>query len=599
MAIVRLRHTSYTTEVWGSGSIYRADWFASSHDPEEAVSIYSCSALYQPSSGGSQLSIRLKGFSDNFNADGKTITNVTVVFKGCSNSLTTGTGKHKGSVSILNDNTGTFKTLSEIPEESDVAAYMNSTTNFTRAAVPEEYWDLVLTSSNWKLCLEEAQSANGAAYCYYSAAVIEVEYEETKDFRIGANKLSEAHLGDSWISKIYKGTQLLFEKAAPLIPRAYKQLDYIQGTGQQYIDTGIKMNSSVNIEIDAEIRQFAWHRGDTGSNIAGIFGNINCGDSGGNRCGFRWYTERNFYFYYSNTGWPTTYPTDDQFYARNLYRNDHHQLYINNSFFMSGTDGDWSGATNNALIFSQGENAKAGMKLYRAKLWDNDVLVRDMYPVKRKSDNAVGLYDVVSKTFFGNAGTGVFYEPIPDEYQAVEYIASNGNGHNTGQHIDTGYIPSDGDVFRANLTVMPLSTPNAEREYLAKYGGGGTNIQIGQLSSSTWNQKNDDTQFRYTQSKPSSANGKKMYVDGQITISGTSSLSVYLFAQNESQGNTNSVWDSSIRLYACTLSVNELPIRNYVPCYRKSDGVIGLYDTINKEFKINEGTGSFTKGPDI
>ena len=70
---------------------------------------------------------------------------------------------------------------------------------------------------------------------------------------------------------------------------------------------------------------------------------------------------------------------------------------------------------------------------------------------------------------------------------------------------------------------------------------------------------------------------------------------MYLFAQNEG----SSYYDTSIRLYAFTLGVNEQVIRNYVPCYRKSDGVIGLYDTINKQFKINEGTGSFTKGPDV
>ena len=246
-----------------------------------------------------------------------------------------------------------------------------------------------------------------------------------------------------------------------------------------------------------------------------------------------------------------------------------------------------------------GENPKAGMKLYGAKLYDNGTLVRDFVPARRNRDQAVGLYDNVSKTFFTNAGTGVFYESIPDEYQEVEYIQSSGNGHNTGQHIDTGYFPTDGDVFRVNMTVMPLSVPNTEREYLAKYGNGGTNIQIGHLSSGSWNMGNTDTQFRYTQSSPSNAVNNKTYIDGEITISGTSSISLYLFAQNESPGNTNSVWDSSIRLYACTIAVNGEVIRNYVPCYRKSDGVIGLYDTINKQFKINEGTGSFTKGSDV
>ena len=40
-------------------------------------------------------------------------------------------------------------------------------------------------------------------------------------------------------------------------------------------------------------------------------------------------------------------------------------------------------------------------------------------------------------------------------------------------------------------------------------------------------------------------------------------------------------------------------IQNLIPCYRKSDNVIGLYDTINDKFYINQGTGTFGKGADI
>lgn len=38
---------------------------------------------------------------------------------------------------------------------------------------------------------------------------------------------------------------------------------------------------------------------------------------------------------------------------------------------------------------------------------------------------------------------------------------------------------------------------------------------------------------------------------------------------------------------------------NFVPCYRKSDGVIGLYNTGNNVFYTNVGTGTFTKGADV
>lgn len=40
-------------------------------------------------------------------------------------------------------------------------------------------------------------------------------------------------------------------------------------------------------------------------------------------------------------------------------------------------------------------------------------------------------------------------------------------------------------------------------------------------------------------------------------------------------------------------------IANYVSCYRKADGEIGLYDIVNNRFYTNSGTGTFEKGPDV
>lgn len=39
-------------------------------------------------------------------------------------------------------------------------------------------------------------------------------------------------------------------------------------------------------------------------------------------------------------------------------------------------------------------------------------------------------------------------------------------------------------------------------------------------------------------------------------------------------------------------------VRDFVPCYRKADGVIGFYDMVSGEFFTNSGSGSFTKGAD-
>ena len=38
---------------------------------------------------------------------------------------------------------------------------------------------------------------------------------------------------------------------------------------------------------------------------------------------------------------------------------------------------------------------------------------------------------------------------------------------------------------------------------------------------------------------------------------------------------------------------------DFVPCYRKSDSVAGVYDTINKVFYTNNGSGTFAVGADV
>lgn len=46
--------------------------------------------------------------------------------------------------------------------------------------------------------------------------------------------------------------------------------------------------------------------------------------------------------------------------------------------------------------------------LYYFKIYDNDVLVRDFIPAKRKSDGTLGLYDLVTDVFYTNDGFGMF-----------------------------------------------------------------------------------------------------------------------------------------------------------------------------------------------
>lgn len=71
---------------------------------------------------------------------------------------------------------------------------------------------------------------------------------------------------------------------------------------------------------------------------------------------------------------------------------------------------------------------------------------------------------------------------------------------------------------------------------------------------------------------------------------------VAIFGYNSaSSGNVSS--KREYKLYSARCSKRHEVVRDYIPCYRKSDGVIGLYERCTKQFLTGEG--AFTKGADI
>lgn len=52
------------------------------------------------------------------------------------------------------------------------------------------------------------------------------------------------------------------------------------------------------------------------------------------------------------------------------------------------------------------------------------------------------------------------------------------------------------------------------------------------------------------------------------------------------------------KLYSARCSRGYLVVREYIPCYRKSDGVVGVYERFTRQFLTSE-AGAFTKGADV
>jgi hypothetical protein len=56
---------------------------------------------------------------------------------------------------------------------------------------------------------------------------------------------------------------------------------------------------------------------------------------------------------------------------------------------------------------------------------------------------------------------------------------------------------------------------------------------------------------------------------------------------------------STYKLHYLKIRDNWTLVRNFIPCYRKSDWVIWLYDLANNQFYTNSWTGTFSKGNDV
>ena len=74
------------------------------------------------------------------------------------------------------------------------------------------------------------------------------------------------------------------------------------------------------------------------------------------------------------------------------------------------------------------------------------------------------------------------------------------------------------------------------------------------------------------------------------------SLNATLFGRNI---NNVGVQGCEARIYYCQIYNNNNILRDYAPCYRKSDNKPGMYDLVNNVFYTNSGTGQFLIGNEI
>ena len=196
-----------------------------------------------------------------------------------------------------------------------------------------------------------------------------------------------------------------------------------------------------------------------------------------------------------------------------------------------------------------------------------------------------------------------FISQLPTEYQEVEYIQSSGT-----QYIDTGVVATSGfeidikiniDTVTGSwapiLSAHELSAPY-KRNFIAYTSSNKMEIDAGDKITQTSVTLAGDDAIKASNVE----NNFYLNVNGtNYTPTVTTAASNLAYSGRSMHLLHSNGYDfgyTSGKVYYCKITVDGTLVRNFVPCYRKSDKIVGLYDLVNGVFYTNAGTGNFAKG---
>ena len=188
------------------------------------------------------------------------------------------------------------------------------------------------------------------------------------------------------------------------LPEEYVQLEYLENTGTQYIDTGFIPRDEAWVEIDAQ---------KTSGTDAQLFyaPNTTVGSSTV-RFQTNLYITNQVYIRYGNS--ETSKYVVNTNYERHSYRIDHTNCYIDGiNVLAHGNTASLDGYTKSTALFSSIKtdgslNIPFRGRVFGAKFGIGSMCSLNLIPALRIADTKPGMYDLVSGQFFVNQGTGEF-----------------------------------------------------------------------------------------------------------------------------------------------------------------------------------------------
>lgn len=193
-----------------------------------------------------------------------------------------------------------------------------------------------------------------------------------------------------------------------------------------------------------------------------------------------------------------------------------------------------------------------------------------------------------------------FTKPIlPNDYQEVEYIESINNAIiiteviiDKATTIEWKSMPIQFTSYGSFIN-SSVSEKNGLHEVGYSSSGSKVYMWTGTSGFNSFSSKslnlNIIYNFKAIWDKSLSNKKSLLYIDD----------AVYGSVNCDYTGKDIKIMNATSRYYYYKIYQDNILIRNFVPCYRKLDNEIGMYDTVNGVFYTNQGTGTFIKGPDV
>ena len=187
------------------------------------------------------------------------------------------------------------------------------------------------------------------------------------------------------------------------LPDGYKQLEYIESSDTQQIDTGVKPTQKTSISLQfapTNLSETEWWFGVRSSARTNMFG-IYSEDA------------TTVYDFWGSSTKTATVPSLSGSTVAVSKKNGITRLtYDGNVQTIENPSSDFSSDLNLYLFTANlggtiATTTRASGKLYHCDIYEDGTLIRNYVPCQAPG-GAVGLYDLVNGQFYGNAGTGEF-----------------------------------------------------------------------------------------------------------------------------------------------------------------------------------------------